>query len=300
MYARLFGMPGVNAAVEDSLRRFDLWDRRGDRAAQLSKGMKQKLSLARALVHDPEVVLLDEPTANLDPQTSRSVRELLAELRGRGRAVVVSTHNLDEIERVADRVALISRRLVAIGEPAVLRRQIFGRRLMVHLGEGGPAVPDLMVIAGRAGAGRPSRRSRDLDGPGQSGRGGTGRRSGAGRGGSINPRRLRRSAAARGRLPAADVVGFGRLLIVAAVMISGHRIRTLVAKELREFRSNPAAVLPVVGTRRHLRGAAVLRPDCHSAGHGRIAGRRPHDQRDRGARRPDAAAPCAPASGDCG
>ena len=104
--------------MEDSLRRFDLWDRRGDRAAQLSKGMKQKLSLARALVHDPEVVLLDEPTANLDPQTSRSVRELLAELRGRGRAVVVSTHNLDEIERVADRVALISRRLVAIGEPA--------------------------------------------------------------------------------------------------------------------------------------------------------------------------------------
>ncbi len=152
VYARLFGMPEVNAAVEDALRRFDLWDRRGDRAAQLSKGMKQKLSLARALVHDPEVVLLDEPTANLDPQTSRSVRELLAELRGRGRAVVVSTHNLDEIERVADRVALISRRLVAIGEPAVLRRQIFERRLMVHLGEGGPAVPDLMVIAGRAGA----------------------------------------------------------------------------------------------------------------------------------------------------
>ena len=140
VYARLFGVVDVHAAVESSLRRFDLWDRRGDRAAQLSKGMKQKLALARALVHDPEVVLLDEPTANLDPQTSRTVRDLLDELRSRGRAVVVSTHNLDEIDRVADRVALISRRLVAIGEPSLLRRQIFGRRLMVHFADGSPAV----------------------------------------------------------------------------------------------------------------------------------------------------------------
>jgi ABC-2 type transport system ATP-binding protein len=152
VYARLFGVADVNAAVERSLRRFELWDRRGDRAAQLSKGMKQKLALARALVHDPEVVLLDEPTANLDPQTSRSVRDLLDELRRRGRAVVVSTHNLDEIDRVADRVALISRRLVAIGEPSVLRRQIFGRRLMVHFAGGSPALAELMAIASRAGA----------------------------------------------------------------------------------------------------------------------------------------------------
>jgi ABC-2 type transport system ATP-binding protein len=151
VYARLFGVIDVNGAVEGSLRRFDLWDRRGDRAAQLSKGMKQKLALARALVHDPEVVLLDEPTANLDPQTSRSVRDLLDELRRRGRAVVVSTHNLDEIDRVADRVALISRRLVAIGEPSVLRRQIFGRRLMVHFADGSPALSDLMAIAAHAG-----------------------------------------------------------------------------------------------------------------------------------------------------
>jgi ABC-2 type transport system ATP-binding protein len=151
VYARLFGVVDVNGAVEGALRRFDLWDRRGDRAGQLSKGMKQKLALARALVHDPEVVLLDEPTANLDPQTSRSVRDLLDELRSRGRAVVVSTHNLDEIDRVADRVALISRRLVAIGEPSVLRRQIFGRRLMVHFADGGPAASDLMVIAAHAG-----------------------------------------------------------------------------------------------------------------------------------------------------
>ena len=152
VYARLFGLDGVAAAVERSLRQFELWDRREDRAALLSKGMKQKLALARALVHDPEIVLLDEPTANLDPQTSRGVRDLLLDLRRRGRVVIVSTHNLDEIERVADRVALISTRLVAIGQPLVLRRQLFGRRLIVHLTGDGPPLADLMAIAERTGA----------------------------------------------------------------------------------------------------------------------------------------------------
>jgi len=152
VYARLFGMSDARLAVERVLRRFELWDRRSDRTALLSKGMKQKLALARALVHDPEVVLLDEPTANLDPQTSRSVRDLLLDLRCRGRVVIVSTHNLDEIERLADRVALISTRLVAVGAPAVLRQQIFGRRLRVRLTPGGTASHDLAAAAEHAGA----------------------------------------------------------------------------------------------------------------------------------------------------
>ncbi len=152
VYARLFAMADVRGAVERTLRQFALWDRRGDRAGLLSKGMKQKLALARALVHDPAIVLLDEPTANLDPQTSRGVRDLLVELRSRGRAVVVSTHNLDEVERVADRVALISTRLVAVGEPAALRRSIFGRRLIVQLDGQGTAVSTLMEAAAGAGA----------------------------------------------------------------------------------------------------------------------------------------------------
>ena len=150
VYARLFDVADPAAAVETALRRFDLWDRRSDRAALLSKGMKQKLALARALVHDPEIVLLDEPTANLDPVTAREVRELLLELRNRGRIIVVSTHNLDEIERLADRVALISTRLVAAGEPAVLRRQIFGRRLRIRLAPE-PSPASLLPAAERAG-----------------------------------------------------------------------------------------------------------------------------------------------------
>lgn len=152
VYARLFGMADVPVAVERSLRLFSLWDRRGDKAGLLSKGMKQKLALARTLIHDPPIVLLDEPTANLDPETSRGVRDLLLDLRERGRAVVVSTHNLDEVERVADRVALISTRLVAIGRPSDLRRQLFERRLVIRLGEGTPDLPALLDIAARAGA----------------------------------------------------------------------------------------------------------------------------------------------------
>jgi len=151
-YARLFGLPRPHATVEASLRRFDLWERRGDRAAVLSKGMKQKLALARALVHSPEIVLLDEPTANLDPQMARTVRELLLELRSRGCVVVISTHNLDEIERMADRIALVSTRLIAIGPPATLRRTVFGARLRVRLAASGRAAADLIAAAGRAGA----------------------------------------------------------------------------------------------------------------------------------------------------
>ena len=151
VYARLFGMARPDEAVERVLRLFELWDRRTDRVALLSKGMKQKLALARALVHQPEIVLLDEPTANLDPATSRTVRDLLLELRSQGRAIVVSTHNLDEVERISDRVGLVSRRLIAVGEPSVLRREVFGRRLRVRLVRPLPAEA-LAAIAARAGA----------------------------------------------------------------------------------------------------------------------------------------------------
>jgi ABC-2 type transport system ATP-binding protein len=151
VYAKLFGLADPDSAVAASLERFELWSRRNDRAALLSKGMKQKLALARALLHDPEVILLDEPTANLDPETARGVRDLLFELRRGQRAIVVSTHNLDEIERVADRIALVSTRLIAIGEPAVLRRQIFGRRFRIRLLSTAPD-SELASVAERAGA----------------------------------------------------------------------------------------------------------------------------------------------------
>ena len=151
VYAKLFGVARPDLATSRILRLFELWDRRADRVALLSKGMKQKLALARALVHDPDVILLDEPTANLDPKTSRAVRDLLVDLRGRGRAVVISTHNLSEVERLADRVGLVSTSLIAIGAPAALRREVFGRRLRVRLAGAFPPAAELAAAATRAG-----------------------------------------------------------------------------------------------------------------------------------------------------
>ncbi|MEO5894843.1 MAG: ABC transporter ATP-binding protein [Vicinamibacterales bacterium] len=146
-YARLFGVTDATSATERMLRHFALWDRRADRVVLLSKGMKQKLALARALVHDPPVILLDEPTANLDPQTSRGVRDLITELSERGRTIVVSTHNLDEIERLATRVALISTTLIALGEPRRLRQEIFGRRLRITLAATGASANARSIVS---------------------------------------------------------------------------------------------------------------------------------------------------------
>ena len=152
VYARLFSVERPRAAVQRTLQTFTLWDRRGDRVALLSKGMRQKLAIARALVHNPRIVLLDEPTANLDPETARTVRDLLQQLRDAGRTVVVSSHNLDEVDRVADRVALVSGRLIAIGEPQHLRTEVFGHRLRVRLAAADEQMTAYSHLVERAGA----------------------------------------------------------------------------------------------------------------------------------------------------
>ncbi|MCY0899567.1 MAG: ABC transporter ATP-binding protein [Firmicutes bacterium] len=105
--------------VDEALRRVDLWERRYDRVSGFSKGMRQKLGLARALIHDPELLILDEPTAGLDPANIVRVRELLVSLAEEsGRTIFLSTHLLDEAQRVCDRVAIIQQgRLLVVGEP---------------------------------------------------------------------------------------------------------------------------------------------------------------------------------------
>ncbi len=148
IYAELFEVPEVQATVERHLRLVELWERRDDQAGLLSKGMKQKLALARALVHDPQVVLLDEPTAGLDPRTARTVRELILNLRARRRAVLVSTHNLDEAERLADRVGVLRTRLVALDAPHALRRRLFGHRVRIRLDRDPTALVAQLAQAG--------------------------------------------------------------------------------------------------------------------------------------------------------
>ena len=108
-FGRLYGLTADVRAerIERYLRLFSLWDRRDDLAATFSKGMRQKLAIARALLHDPSVVFLDEPTAALDPEAAFIVREAIETLRKAGRTIVLATHNLDEADRLCDRIAFI-------------------------------------------------------------------------------------------------------------------------------------------------------------------------------------------------
>ena len=144
VYARMYGLPSPRRAVDEALARFEIVDRRDDRAAQLSKGLKQRVALARSLLHDPRIAMLDEPTSGLDPASAREVRDLILELRAQGRTVLLCTHNLDEVERVADRVAVLSRRLIAIGTPRSLRQKLFAPRVRIVLTQ--PAEPFTVAL----------------------------------------------------------------------------------------------------------------------------------------------------------
>jgi ABC-2 type transport system ATP-binding protein len=135
VYARMYGLPAPRKVVDDALERFEIRDRGDDRAAQLSKGLKQRVALARSLLHDPRIAMLDEPTSGLDPGSAREVRDLVLRLRAQGRTILLCTHNLDEVERVADRVAVLSRRLIAMGTPASLRSKLFAPRLRIRLSQ---------------------------------------------------------------------------------------------------------------------------------------------------------------------
>ena len=135
-YADLYNVPrpDVHERVNSMLAEFDLADRADEKVGGYSKGMKQRLALARALLHKPEVLFLDEPTAALDPVAARYVNDLVENLaRREGCTVFLCTHNLVEAQRLCDRVAVMEHgRLVALGTPAELTRQ-YVKRLDVDL-----------------------------------------------------------------------------------------------------------------------------------------------------------------------
>jgi ABC-2 type transport system ATP-binding protein len=133
VYAGIYALAQPDRAIDRALDIFSLGDRSATRAAELSKGMRQKVALVRALLHDPAVLLLDEPTSGLDPEVTRSVRQLLEERREAGCAILVSTHNLDEAERLADRVAVLQTRLLALDPPATLRGRLTKGRVVVRI-----------------------------------------------------------------------------------------------------------------------------------------------------------------------
>jgi ABC-2 type transport system ATP-binding protein len=136
IYAHLYEVEDPKVQVEKYLRMLGLWDRRQDEAGTFSKGMKQKLAICRALLHEPRLLFLDEPTAALDPESARLVRDFIAELRQQGRTIFLCTHNLDEADRLCDRIGVFKSRLLVVDSPANLRRQLFGRKVVFHLAAG--------------------------------------------------------------------------------------------------------------------------------------------------------------------
>jgi ABC-2 type transport system ATP-binding protein len=121
--------------IERFLKMLELWERKDDRAGSFSKGMKQKLALARALVHEPKILFMDEPTANLDPESAKTVRDFILEIKKQGRTIFLNTHNLDEAQRVCDRIGILKTKLLKIGSPEQLRESLTKPKIEIRLAQ---------------------------------------------------------------------------------------------------------------------------------------------------------------------
>jgi ABC-2 type transport system ATP-binding protein len=140
-YGKLYDC--TEAQRKENIQRFltmlGLWEKRDVMAGTFSKGMKQKLAIARALIHEPKLLFMDEPTANLDPESAKTVRDFVLELKKEKRTIFLNTHNLDEAQRICDRIGILSTRLIATGTPQELEKTLSSgggaRRTVVLLQE---------------------------------------------------------------------------------------------------------------------------------------------------------------------
>jgi len=119
--------------IQRFLTMLGLWEKKDVAAGTFSKGMKQKLAIARSLIHDPEILFMDEPTANLDPESSKTVRDFILELKKEKKTIFLNTHNLDEAQRICDRIAILNTKLMAVGTPTELERLVSGRKTVIQL-----------------------------------------------------------------------------------------------------------------------------------------------------------------------
>jgi ABC-2 type transport system ATP-binding protein len=156
-FARLYGLPRRSERIAEALASVGLADRANDLAGRLSKGLRQRAALARTLLNEPAVMFLDEPTSGLDPVATHEVHGLIAGLRDRGVTVFLTTHRLEEAERLCDRVAIMSTSLRTIGRPESLRQEMFSTSLDVTvaaaLPEPGQVFGGLPAVRGWKAAG---------------------------------------------------------------------------------------------------------------------------------------------------
>ena len=150
-FGRVYGLDEAarQQRVDELLGLFDLQAFAGTRMAGFSRGMQQKVALARALLHEPEVVFLDEPTAGLDPLAARTVRELIVGLKHASRSIVLCTHDLDEAERLADRVAILAHGRIVASDSAAALRANASHETLVQILLAGPC-PAAVTIAERS------------------------------------------------------------------------------------------------------------------------------------------------------
>ncbi len=125
-YGKLYDC--AEAQRKENIQRFltmlGLWEKRDVMAGTFSKGMKQKLAIARALIHEPKLLFMDEPTANLDPESAKTVRDFILELKKEERTIFLNTHNLDEAQRICDRIGILRTKLIATGTPQELEKAL--------------------------------------------------------------------------------------------------------------------------------------------------------------------------------
>jgi ABC-2 type transport system ATP-binding protein len=134
-YGKIYDLP--NDQRKENIRRFlemlGLWEKRNVLVGTFSKGMKQKLAIARALIHEPQVLFLDEPTSNLDPEAAKTVRDFILELKEQKKTIFLNTHNLDEAQRICDRIAILNTKLITIGTPDGLEQGVRGSKTVIEL-----------------------------------------------------------------------------------------------------------------------------------------------------------------------
>ncbi len=134
-YGKLYEVPEAKRRenIAHLLRLLGIWERREDAVGTFSKGTKQKIAIARALIHDPQVLFLDEPTSNLDPEASKTVRDFVLGLKKEKRTIFINTHNLDEADRLCDRIAIMKTHLIVVDSPKNLERSLYNRKTIVYL-----------------------------------------------------------------------------------------------------------------------------------------------------------------------
>lgn len=119
--------------IEYFLKMMGLWDKRDLSIGGFSKGMKQKVAIVRALIHEPQILFLDEPTANLDPESSKAVRDFILELKKQGNTIFFNTHNLDEAQRMCDRIGILKTRLMVVDTPEHLEKSVLQSKTVIQL-----------------------------------------------------------------------------------------------------------------------------------------------------------------------